>query len=88
MTQGLGLLSVLVWLPILGGLAVLALGDRQAGLARWLALGVSVLTFALSVPSNGLLRKEFEIENVATGVYGVIVTIGNEVWSEKVVIQR
>ena len=50
MTQGLGLLSVLVWLPILGGLAVLALGDRQAGLARWLALGVSVLTFALSVP--------------------------------------
>jgi len=44
MTQGLGLLSVLVWLPILGGLA------RQAGLARWLALGISVLTFALSIP--------------------------------------
>ncbi|MCP5360794.1 MAG: NADH-quinone oxidoreductase subunit M [Sinobacteraceae bacterium] len=50
MTQGLGLLSVLVWLPIIGGLAVLAVGDRQAGLARWLALAVSVLTFLLSVP--------------------------------------
>ena len=49
MTQGLGLLSVLVWLPIVGGLAVLALGDRQVGAARWLALATSVATFLLSL---------------------------------------
>ncbi|MBK6484000.1 MAG: hypothetical protein IPG01_12920 [Chitinophagaceae bacterium] len=50
-------------------------------------IGLRVLEDKVPVV-NGLLRKEFEIENVATGVYGVIVTIGNEVWSEKVVIQR
>ena len=44
------LLSLLVWLPIIGGLAVLALGERHAGLARPLALGVSVLTLLASVP--------------------------------------
>ena len=49
MAQGFGLLSVLVWLPILGGAAVLALGDRQLSLARWLALGVASATFVLSL---------------------------------------
>jgi NADH-quinone oxidoreductase subunit M len=45
-----GLLSTLIWLPILGGIAVLALGDRRLSLARWVALATSVLTFALSIP--------------------------------------
>ena len=44
------LLSLLVWLPIIGGLAVLALGERHATLARPLALGISVLTLLASVP--------------------------------------
>jgi len=44
------LLSLLVWLPIIGGLAVLALGERHAALARPLALGISVLTLLASVP--------------------------------------
>ena len=43
------LLSVLVWLPILGATAVLAFG-RQANVARWLALAVSLATFVLSIP--------------------------------------
>jgi NADH-quinone oxidoreductase subunit M len=50
MSQGPGVLSVLVWLPILGGAAVLALGDRQPMLARWLALATSVAAFVLSIP--------------------------------------
>lgn len=44
------LLSILIWLPILGGALVLALGNARASAARWLALGVAVLTFAASVP--------------------------------------
>jgi NADH-quinone oxidoreductase subunit M len=46
------LLSLVIWLPILGGLLVLAVGSRATGprLDRWLALGVSVATFAASVP--------------------------------------
>ena len=45
------LLSLLIWFPVVGGILVLATGgDRRAMTARWLALGVSVITFALSVP--------------------------------------
>jgi len=44
------ILSVLIWLPIAGGIALLAVGDNRAALARWVALAVTVLTFALSLP--------------------------------------
>ncbi|MBE29871.1 MAG: NADH-quinone oxidoreductase subunit M [Acidiferrobacteraceae bacterium] len=44
------LLSLLIWFPVVGGMLVLTTGgDRRAMTARWLALGVSVITFALSV---------------------------------------
>lgn len=44
------ILSTVIWLPILGGLAVLVSGDKAPSISRWLALWVSVLTFALSLP--------------------------------------
>lgn len=44
------LLSLLIWLPILGGAIVLAIGDRRVALARAVALAVSLLTLLLSVP--------------------------------------
>jgi NADH-quinone oxidoreductase subunit M len=43
------ILSILIWLPILGGLAVLAVGDQRASLARLLALLVSAVVFVLSI---------------------------------------
>jgi len=49
------LLSILIWLPVVGGFAVLAIGDDgdassgRAGLSRMVALGVSILTLLLSV---------------------------------------
>jgi NADH-quinone oxidoreductase subunit M len=43
------LLSLLIWLPILGAVAVLALG-RQPNVARWLSVVVALLTFAISIP--------------------------------------
>jgi len=46
----LPLLSTLIWLPIAGGILILLLGDRQIVLGRWLALGSSTATLALSVP--------------------------------------
>jgi NADH-quinone oxidoreductase subunit M len=48
-------LSMLIWLPIVGGVAVLMFGDAgdsrsvRAGGMRMLALGVSLLTFLLSI---------------------------------------
>jgi len=47
--QGLPLLSLLVWIPILGGLAVLAVGNGNADRARWAALGVAGLTLVLAL---------------------------------------
>jgi NADH-quinone oxidoreductase subunit M len=43
------LLSLLIWLPIAGGFAVLAFGDRIV-VAKWVSLIVSGLSLAFSVP--------------------------------------
>ncbi len=45
------LLSLVIWLPIIGGILVLATGsDQRASLARLLSLVISILTFAASIP--------------------------------------
>jgi NADH-quinone oxidoreductase subunit M len=49
MTFGGHLLSLLIWLPIVGGFVVLGLSDRVAT-AKWLSLIVSGLSLLLSVP--------------------------------------
>jgi NADH-quinone oxidoreductase subunit M len=55
MDLGNNILSILIWLPIIGGIAVLVFGDEgdyrsaRAGGMRMLALGVSLLTFLLSI---------------------------------------
>src|SRR5690242_2043649 len=46
----LPLLSLLIWLPILGGFACLLLGDARANAARWLSLLVALAALVLSVP--------------------------------------
>ena len=48
------LLSILIWLPVLGGIALLVIGDAgdfrssRAGAMRWVALAVSLLVLLLS----------------------------------------
>ena len=49
MMFGMGLLSLLVWLPIAGGLVVLALGERNVTLGKWIALAVALATFVASL---------------------------------------
>ena len=43
------LLSLLIWIPVIGGFVVLALGERTT-LAKWLSVGVSGVALLLSVP--------------------------------------
>ena len=43
------LLSLLVWLPIVGGFLTLAFGNERANAARWFATVVAALTFVLSI---------------------------------------
>ncbi len=44
------LLSILIWLPILGGFTVLALGNERPAAARWLSLAFALATLVASVP--------------------------------------
>ncbi len=60
----IGLLSVVIWLPILGGIVTLAVGDLRAQLARWVALLTSLVTLAACVPlyagfANGTASFQF-----------------------------
>jgi NADH-quinone oxidoreductase subunit M len=50
MFEGWPLLSLLVWFPIAGGVALMAIGGRSPSLVRWLALLVAALTFLMSLP--------------------------------------
>jgi len=50
MSQGVPLLSWLIWLPVAGGLLVLALGEGRVKVARWAALAAASATFPLSLP--------------------------------------
>jgi NADH-quinone oxidoreductase subunit M len=51
------LLSVLIWLPIIGGAVVLGF-NKNAHTAKWLALAVSVVTFVLSIPLWALFKTD------------------------------
>ena len=44
------LLSIVIWLPIVGGALVSLLGTERANAARWLALGISIVVFLVSIP--------------------------------------
>ncbi|HET9699949.1 MAG TPA: NADH-quinone oxidoreductase subunit M [Burkholderiales bacterium] len=63
MILGLPLLSVVIWLPILAGIAVLATGDdRNAALARRIALIGSIAGFVVALPLY------FQFDPQATGM--------------------
>jgi NADH-quinone oxidoreductase subunit M len=51
------LLSVLIWLPIIGGFVILGL-NSQVNLAKWLSLGVSAGAFVLSIPLWALFKTD------------------------------
>ncbi len=49
MLADLPILSLIIWLPIIGGILVLASGDKAANASRWTALVVAILTFMVSL---------------------------------------
>jgi len=50
MLLGMPLLSLVIWLPILFGVAVLLVGDRNAFAARWMAFIGALLSFIVTIP--------------------------------------
>lgn len=63
------LLSLIIWLPIIGGLSVLFINNRHANATRWVALVFAVLTFIISLPLyfqfNAMEHKLQFVENYA-----------------------
>ncbi|MDP7437531.1 MAG: NADH-quinone oxidoreductase subunit M, partial [Candidatus Marinimicrobia bacterium] len=43
------LLSLLIWLPIVGAISVLVIGNNRSDLARWVSVVVSLVVFVLSL---------------------------------------
>src|SRR3954467_12531875 len=44
-------LSLAIWLPILAGVGLLAVGsDKSAGMVRWFALIAAVVSFLVTIP--------------------------------------
>ncbi|HEX4377286.1 MAG TPA: proton-conducting transporter membrane subunit, partial [Steroidobacteraceae bacterium] len=48
--QSIGLLSAVIWLPIVGGVLALLCGERHVSAGRWIALLTSLLTLAICIP--------------------------------------
>lgn len=62
MLSDLPLLSLSIWVPIVGGLLVLMTGsDKNAGIARWMSLFISVITFLVTIP----LYTRFDLSTAA-----------------------
>ncbi|MEE4638501.1 MAG: NADH-quinone oxidoreductase subunit M [Wenzhouxiangella sp.] len=66
------LLSLLIWLPILGAVFVASIGERAPKLVRPLALGIALLVFALSL----LLYAGFDVSTAAMQFQEKAVWIG------------
>lgn len=49
MTLGFPILSILIWLPIIGGLIVLFAGRDRDEFAKWFSLAIAALTFIISL---------------------------------------
>ncbi len=51
MAQQVPWLSLLIWLPVIGGSILLfTVGEKKAELSRWLALAIATATFLLTIP--------------------------------------
>jgi len=77
-----GLLSWVIWLPIVGGIAVLATGsDERAPLARNISLAVAVLTFVISIPlytgfDTSTAAMQFEEKSLWVGTFSIYYSLG------------
>ncbi|MEA3274769.1 MAG: NADH-quinone oxidoreductase subunit M [Pseudomonadota bacterium] len=49
MQSAFPILTLTIWLPIIGGIAVLGSGDKMPNVSKWTALVFSVLTFLVSI---------------------------------------
>jgi len=82
MFNHLPLLSLLIWLPVVGAIAVLMTGgDKNAEKARWIALTTSFITLLLCIPlytgfNNHSYLMQFQEHHAWVSAYGVNYNLG------------
>jgi len=59
MTATFPLLSLCIWLPIMGGGLVLASGNKNPNITRWLALCIALLSLAVTLPLWSGFNSQF-----------------------------
>ena len=76
------ILSLVIWLPIIGGILVLATGsDQRAPLARKLSLVISILAFLVSIPlytgfDTSTAAMQFEEKSMWVGAFSIYYHVG------------
>jgi NADH-quinone oxidoreductase subunit M len=75
------LLSLLIWVPVLGGALTLLFGQNRAGAAKGFALLVSILVFALSLPlysafDSGTAAMQFVESRVWISAFDIYYALG------------
>ena len=70
MFADLPILSLTIWLPIIGGALVLASGNKAANATRWTALIIAILTFLVSLPLwSGFDTSTAQMQFVERGMW-------------------
>ncbi len=85
------LLSLLIWLPIVGGIVVAALGEQKAMQARLLALAVTALTFILSISlfisfDRGSAAMQFAEQHVWISTFDIYYFLGVDGFSVPLIL--
>ncbi|MEI6413855.1 MAG: NADH-quinone oxidoreductase subunit M [Pseudomonadota bacterium] len=75
------LLSLIIWLPIIGGVLVLASGDQDSRVTKWLALFIALVTFLMSLGlwsgfQPGTAAMQFVERETWVPLFGMTYTLG------------
>ena len=85
------LLSLTMWLPIVGGVATLVAGDRRGALARNVALVFSIVAFVVSIPlwtgfDPSTAAMQFEERRPWIGVWNIWYHLGVDGFSMPLIV--
>ena len=85
MLASLPILSVLIWLPIFGGLLVIPAGKVSVHAVRWLALFVALATFLASIALLGgfdAQQHAMQFRENVPWIRGFLMCTTRSVWTE------
>jgi NADH-quinone oxidoreductase subunit M len=75
------ILSLAIWIPIIGAMPLLALGSERRDLVRWLALAIAIIGFLITLPlyaafDRGTAAMQFVEQTPWIGYFGIQYFLG------------